>query len=54
MAEKKTENESSSELALIEKIIEEGGMVNNPTQVPYAKQLIGQFATELLEGLQSY
>ncbi|OUV03641.1 MAG: EvpB family type VI secretion protein [Betaproteobacteria bacterium TMED82] len=49
MAEKKTENESSSELALIEKIIEEGGMVNNPTQVPYAKQLIGQFATELLD-----
>ena len=41
--------ESNGELTLLERIIEEGGMVNNPTQESYARLMLGQFATELLD-----
>ena len=41
--------ESNGKLTLLERIIEEGGMVNNPTQESYARLMLGQFATELLD-----
>jgi type VI secretion system protein ImpC len=37
------------ELSLLEKILQEGRMVRDESQVPYAKDLIGEFVTQILD-----
>ena len=50
-ASKNTEN---SELSLLDRIIVEGNMALEPSQSIYAKKLIGQFATQILdEGMKT-
>ena len=49
MADSGKGEDVKTDLSLVERIIEEGGMVNNPSQESYAKLMLGQFATELLD-----
>jgi type VI secretion system protein ImpC len=45
---------STSELGLLDRIIAEGNMALEPSQGPYAKKLIGQFASQILdEGMKA-
>jgi type VI secretion system protein ImpC len=45
---------STSELGLLDRIIAEGNMALEPSQGPYAKKLIGQFASQILdEGMKT-
>ena len=55
MAEKETsKTESTESLTLVEKILKDGGMINDPSQSNYAK-MIGQFAGQILdEGMIFY
>ena len=56
-----TETESASggaaattELTLLDKIVQEGKMAIEPSQSEYAKRLLGQFATQILdEGMKA-
>ena len=43
MADSGKGEDIKTDLSLIERIIEEGGMVNNPSQKSYAKLMLGQF-----------
>lgn len=44
----------TSELGLLDKIVYEGNMVTEPSQGPYAKKLIGQLASQILdEGMKT-
>jgi type VI secretion system protein ImpC len=52
MAEEKQEQAgegTAQELTLLDKIIQEGGMVKDESQVPYARDLIGEFVGQILE-----
>lgn len=50
MADKETsKTESTEKLSLVEKIIQDGGMINDPSQSNYAKKMIGQFAGQILD-----
>lgn len=52
MAEEKQEQAgegTAQELTLLDKIIQEGGMVKDDSQVPYARDLIGEFVEQILE-----
>ena len=45
---------TTSEMGLLDKIIFEGNMVTEPSQSPYAKKLIGQLASQILdEGMKT-
>ncbi|MBV5297030.1 MAG: type VI secretion system contractile sheath large subunit [Rhodoferax sp.] len=45
---------TTSELGLLDKIVLEGHMVNEPSQSPYARKLIGQLASQILdEGMKT-
>jgi type VI secretion system protein ImpC len=45
---------TTSELSLLDRIVLEGKMVIEPSQDPYAKKLLGQFATQILdEGMKT-
>lgn len=45
---------TTSEMGLLDKIISEGNMVTEPSQSPYAKKLIGQLASQILdEGMKT-
>jgi type VI secretion system protein ImpC len=45
---------TTSELGLLDKIVFEGNMVTEPSQGPYAKKLIGQLASQILdEGMKT-
>lgn len=45
---------STSELGLLDRIVVEGNMAVEPSQSPYAKKLIGQFASQILdEGMKA-
>jgi type VI secretion system protein ImpC len=49
-----TASASTSELGLLDRIIAEGNMALEPSQGPYAKKLIGQFASQILdEGMKA-
>ena len=56
MADKETsKTESTEKQTLVEKIIQDGGMINDPSQSDYAKKMIGQFAGQILdEGMVFY
>lgn len=42
------------EMSLLDKIVQEGKMAIEPSQNPYAKQLLGQFATQIIdEGMKT-
>ena len=44
----------ASELSLLDRIVQEGNMAVEPSQNAYAKQLLGQFATQILdEGMKA-
>jgi type VI secretion system protein ImpC len=45
---------ATSELSLLDKIVQEGKMAAEPSQSTYAKKLLGQFATQILdEGMKT-
>jgi type VI secretion system protein ImpC len=45
---------ASADLTLLDKIVQEGHMAVEPSQGPYAKKLIGQFASQILdEGMKA-
>lgn len=45
---------ASADMTLLDKIVHEGNMAVEPSQGPYAKKLIGQFATQILdEGMKA-
>lgn len=45
---------TTSELSLLDKIVQEGNMVAEPSQGDYAKKLLGQFASQILdEGMRT-
>lgn len=47
-------NTTSSDMSLLDKIIVEGNMVSEPSQNSYAKKMIGQLATQILdEGMRT-
>ena len=39
----------SGAASLLDQIIQGGNMVNEPSQTPYAKKMIGQFAAQILD-----
>lgn len=46
--------ESAGELSLLDRIVQEGKMAIEPSQDAYAKKLLGQFATQVLdEGMKT-
>lgn len=48
------EEVTASELSLLDKIIVEGNMISEPSQSPYARKLIGQLASQILdEGMRT-
>ena len=57
MAETQAEGGAASatgEMTLLDKIVHEGNMAVEPSQSPYAKKLIGQFASQILdEGMKA-
>ena len=45
---------TTSELSLLDRIVQEGKMVIEPSQNPYARKMLGQFATQILdEGMKA-
>jgi type VI secretion system protein ImpC len=49
-----TESVKTEDLSLLDRIIQEGKMAAEPSQSVYAKKLLGQFATQILdEGMKS-
>ena len=49
MADSAKGAEVKSDLSLVERIIEEGGMINNPAQESYAKLMLGHTSNEDLK-----
>lgn len=49
-----TTTNDSNELSLLDRIVQEGNMAVEPSQDQYAKKLLGQFATQILdEGMKT-
>jgi type VI secretion system protein ImpC len=45
---------ATAELSLLDRIVQEGKMAIEPSQSDYAKKLLGQFATQILdEGMKT-
>jgi type VI secretion system protein ImpC len=53
-SDSKSSNTESSQLSLLDRIVQEGKMAAEPSQSTYAKKLLGQFATQILdEGMRT-